>query len=87
MYSHLRFWLAVTLKPFCNVIMKLKELIGELQRLEKLNPDADAHFQLLTHNGNTRTALFVEAADINGQLTISITEAPEFQAVRTAPVD
>lgn len=66
--------------------MKLKELIGELQRLENLNPDAEAHFKLLAHNGNSRTALFVDAVDINGQLTIRITDAPEIQAVRT-PVD
>ena len=65
--------------------MKLKELIVDLQRLEKLNPDAEAHFHWVEDLGNgTRTSEvgFVDATVIHGQVTIRITDPVYVEAVR-----
>ena len=67
--------------------MKLNELIGVLQKLEKLNPDADAHFQWIDHIGNgtkTSDAGFIDASVLHGQVTIRITDPVYIEAVRRA---
>ena len=66
-------------------IMKLKQLIGELQKLEKLNPDAEAHFQWVEDMGNgtkTSEAGFVDASVLHGQVTIRITDPIYIEAVQ-----
>jgi hypothetical protein len=65
--------------------MKLKQLIVELEKLEKLNPDAEAHFQWVEDIGNgtmTSEASFVEASVLHGQVTIRITDPVYIEAVR-----